>query len=279
MKRANKKNEFSEFLYKFFYINKQIKENFGELQKKWKETVDRWNIAAQRIMQAQKSFQLFIKQIAELDKGLAKVEEVGKEIMLEAGWWITPSLMEVPLDLIMQALVDYKKNRKNAITNLFKKIYHHNNYHYLKETVKSWRKNPFFESRMQVIEDALDAHCQRKYTLSIPALLPVAEGIATEFCQKVKIYDQDDRSRGKKKIKKAIKYKDVIERSLHLELLINAIDEIIFKDTELLIKAHHNYKNLLNRHAVLHGIQKNYATPKNSLQCFMLLDVLSRLKS
>ena len=61
-----------------------------------------------------------------------------------------------------------------------------------------------------------------------------------------------------------------------LDLLEHSIDSVIYKDTRLLKSKLQT--NILNRHAVLHGIKKDYGTLKSSLQAFMILDVLSELK-
>jgi len=63
-----------------------------------------------------------------------------------------------------------------------------------------------------------------------------------------------------------------------LDCLENAIDETIFNDTDTLKSEKLLYKNILSRHAIMHGLKKNYGTLKNSLQGFMLLDCLSVLK-
>jgi len=129
------------------------------------------------------------------------------------------------------------------------------------------------------IVDALDSHKDKKYTLSVPVLLLVAEGIATDFCKKVGIYEKRDRSQGGEKIKKAVQKHYSKYRGLflsELDLIENAIDTTIYQNTDLIKKKLHT--NILNRHAVLHGLKKNYGTMKTSLQAFMLLDVLSKLR-
>lgn len=256
---------------------KQIAQPFEELQKSWKQIVDLWTVALQRRIRTSFSFQEFSKKVEER---IAEAKEISKIIMLETGYWFTPSFMEIPIEDILEAYNNYLKGNKAAIANFFRRVYHKNNYQHLRKTVDGWNDNTLFQSRMRIIVDALDSHCSRKYTLSIPALLPVAEGIATEYCKKVCIYETKMKSRGKQKIQKALEDKrsKTALNILSLDLFFLVINEITYKNTDELKETKSNYKNFLNRHAVLHGIQKNYATAKNSLQCFMLLDVLSLLQ-
>ncbi len=245
-------------------LNKMIHQMQKEMQK-----------ALVPILEEQRQFAEFVKKIKEQDNNL-------REAMLKSGWWLTPSLMRVPARLL-QAVNDYQNGNKTAITNLFRKIYQRENCKNLESVVISWKKNKLFSPWQNHIADALDSHKDKKYTLSVPVLLLVAEGIATDFCKKVGIYEKRDMSRGGEKIKKAVqKYYGksrglllLLELSL-LELLINAIDTTIYQKTDLIKKKLHT--NILNRHAVLHGLKKNYGTMKTSLQAFMLLDVLSKLK-
>lgn len=254
----------------------QIAQPFEELQKSWKQIVDLWTIALQRRIRTSFRFQEFSKKVEEI----AEAERISKIMMLEAGYWYPPSFMEIPVEDILETYNNCLKGNKAAMANFFRRVYHKNNYQHLRKTVDGWNDNTLFQSRMRIIVDALDSHCSRKYTLSIPALLPVAEGIATEYCKKVCIYETKMKSKGKQKIQKALadKRSKTALNILSLDLFFLVINEITYKNTDELEKTKSNYKNFLNRHAVLHGIQKNYATAKNSLQCFMLLDVLSLLE-
>ncbi|MCK4255695.1 hypothetical protein KAX35_02310 [candidate division WOR-3 bacterium] len=261
---------------------KNITESFEEFRKNWKQIVDSWKqitdswtIALDGIIKASSRFQEFIKKVEER---IPEGEEILKRVMSEPGYWYTPSFMEIPMVDILEAYNNYLKGNKSAMTNFFKRVYHKNNYWFLRKTVNGWNKNTFFQSRMRIIVDALDAHCSKKYTLSIPALLLVVEGIATDYCKKAGI-DITKKTPAKKKIQKALEDKrsKTELNILFLDLFFYHIEEVIYKNTEELKKAKFMYKSFLNRHAVLHGIQKNYDTTKNSLQCFMLLDVLSLL--
>ena len=134
---------------------------------------------------------------------------------------------------------------------------------------------------MRIIKDALDAHCESKYTLSVPALFPAIEGILSEYAKvnnlsvkygaKIRrlysavIGNPDDYGLTNWAIAPALLY--------HLENSTYVYSE--FKDE---IKKSPNRRSI-SRHTVLHGISTNYNKPSQSLKIFVLLDAISALCS
>ena len=188
--------------------------------------------------------------------------------MLKSGWWLTSSLMDLPANWVSRAVYNYQKGSKVAITNLFRKIYQRENCKNLESVVIHWRKNKLFSP-------------WQSHILSVPVLLLVAEGIATDFCKKSDVHKRSDRSNGGEKIKKAVRQKYTQFSHLlpsNLYLLESAINTTIYQDTNHIKIKKRLRINILNRRAVLHGLKKNYGTMKISLQALILLDVLSELK-
>lgn len=228
----------------------------------------------ERIQKKMNSLQRFIKQIEKLVEE-AKLE---KEILLKTGWWFTPSLLELPASQISSAFYKYKDGQKNAITNFFIEVYQGENCKYLKSVIRNWKKNIYFKPWIEIIKDAFRAHNQKKYSLSVPVLLLIAEGIASKYCKDKKVLEEAIKSKGGKKIKKALEIAEINDKNLSLEILFTAIDDRIFNYTGKVKSEARGYRHFLNRHAIMHGETAKYGTLKNSLQCFMLLDVLSILK-
>lgn len=253
----------------------KIESYFSELTKSLQPFLGEFNRIQEIISPIIKQQQEF----AELVKRVMEQSVSERNAMLESGWWFTPSLMEVPAYYLAETAEEYNAGNKLAVINLFKKVYQENNCENLKSVVLNWEKNPLFSPWKQHLEDALDAHKNGKYTLSIPVLLLIAEGIATDFCKKEEIYNKADASRGGEKIKTALnKYYTETGHFLlsDLNLLEEAINTTIYQNTNLIEER--LLSNILNRHAVLHGSKKDYGTVEASLKAFMLLDVLSDLK-
>ncbi len=252
-------------------VNAEMKKNFKVIHEITESLKKQIEDISPAILMVQESIRQF-----EESKEFHKFEQ---QAFNNSGWWITPSLMEVPVYKFRNAVIKYNKGQKIAITNLYISIYQKNNCKYLGQVLNSWDSNKYFKPWMKIIRQALEAHVDKKYFLSVPALLLVAEGISTNYCKKNKIkIPYKENSKGGEKIKKALNY---IKNNKEIEFLnadffILALDNIIYAQTYKINKK--TFKYFLNRHAVLHGGTTDYGTLKNSLKCFMLLDFLSILK-
>jgi len=216
------------------------------------------------------------KPLIEAGKKLAE-EGIKLDALLKTGWWYCPSMEFINREDIKIAAIKYKQGNRKVITQLFLTSYKKNSNKLLIETVKSWENNPLFKDRMIVIKDALKAHMNGLYTLSIPALLPIGEGIASDYCKEKGIDTSSIRSKGDRKIINAFQE---LERSglypfLFPDLFMEIIENMIYKDTNLLKDPFHKK---LNRHGILHGSYIKYYDAPRSLRCFLLLDALSGLK-
>ena len=263
-------------------LGKQIVESlqpFIEQQKKLQETIE--NIGKPFIEQ-QKKFQEIFEKIAK------KTEQWKNSIKIvyEAGWWLSPSFLIATdslgrLDQMQMHADRYKSGDKRAITSLFFPIYQNENCEYLISVVQEWKQNPYFKRWNMILDEALDSHIHKKYSVSIPALLLTAEGIATDYCKKKNIFNTAMKSRGDIKIETALEQTSKEKRELLLtdffmQQLFSIIDNKIFEKTDKLNSSiTRGYKHFLNRHAIMHGKSSKYGSLKNSLQCFLILDVLS----
>lgn len=141
---------------------------------------------------------------------------------------------------------------------------------------------------MFIFENALDAHKHSKWTLSIPALLPQIEGIAIDILRERGL----DFSRKSLVIKKSAKRKTAqtlasqvfsllpidsfsLSEMVAIYTLLHYLEGQLYGWTDFLGEANQSEEqDSLNRHAILHGVQINYASQENSLKCFLVLDAL-----
>jgi hypothetical protein len=246
------------------------------------------NEQADAIRCAFNAFNAYAPKLKELQDFTEKVSEAfrykktKRNVILKSGWWITPSIMQIPYGQFSEAIEKYEQGDNRAMTSLFASVYQGNNCKYLSRVIREWQKNKYFKPWKQHLEQSLNAHIRKEYSLSIPVLLLVAEGIAKNYCKDKKI--PFNWSKGNDKITKALKKaghsdKEVDDNlyMLEIDLFFASIDDKIYQKTSLL-KKNRGFRYILNRHAVLHGLTSKYGTQKNSLQGFMLLDMLSLLK-
>jgi hypothetical protein len=201
----------------------------------------------------------------------------------ECGLWLTPSMT---LDLVRVVVERYEQRKKRTIPAVIDGFYRQSNWQILSNAVKTWELYEFFMPRMPIFYDALEAHINKKWTLTIPTLIPHIEGIAGEILlanrlalsKEAIILTQGQKTYpsslfGKLRADKVTPTMDVIISSL-LYYLEGTLYE--YKD----FKKYPRIRRLktLNRHAIMHGYQLNYASRLNSLRCFLALDSLSMLK-
>lgn len=219
----------------------------------------------------------------EFDSILRSEETYAKSIapkLEKAGFWLTPSM---PLTLWQKLKgLNMKVTNARQIEKLFIETFEKNNWKLLSEIVSNWFENKIFIQRSQIIIDALDAHKVEKYTLSIPAILPQVEGILSS-------------ATGKLAGKLVTLLKDALPNKEE-EFLDNISERMLLrlitspymfqnpgsnfspdKFVKWLTKRGISGENMLNRDAILHGVQINYASKANSLRAFLLLDTLHSL--
>jgi len=204
----------------------------------------------------------------------------------ECNLWLAPSMIE----LCEQITQLHYEGKKQVIPSIISRHYKKNDWAVLKKAVNNWKNNRFFRPRMGIVLDALDAHIDGKYTLSVPALLPHIEGIALDIIKKYDIpkldkpliftkdtYDSNGVVTSPSRVFAQVAATFSFEEFIAIESFLYYLERTLYFSPHGIRKGLKTLKkeSQLNRHAILHGVQIKYATPMNSLRCFLALDVLS----
>jgi hypothetical protein len=201
------------------------------------------------------------------------------EAFKKAGWPIPPSM---PFELIEHIVTVHKAGKTGCISRIIIGYYQRNDHQHLIETVKSWKSHPLFAPRMHILQDALQAHCQKLYTLSVPTLIPQIEGVLADCVFGNKL----DAKLGKIRqvYEAAIGNVDDIDDKYDLSSLSKWVIATTILDQQNKIYGFTDFKSELEkpinrrrvtRHTVLHGVGLKYDRPIHSLRVFLLLDALS----
>lgn len=143
------------------------------------------------------------------------------------------------------------------------------------KTLSVWKKCPEISKRLPLIEEAIEAHIDRKFYLSVSALIPQVEGLLKDALQ-IMGQNSDFNSIRKEDIKRATcalkdswKSQDYAlpEATLLLESLPDAVSDIYeeYDPTK-------SVPGKLYRHGVCHGLQTDFNSKKNSIRLILLLD-------
>lgn len=212
------------------------------------------------------------------------------DAFLSARLWPAPSM---PDELVARIADHAEAGNLRAVVLTVWNHYSRRNHEHLADAVATWWDDSEFAARQSIIEQALTAHRQKMYALTIPALLAQCEGIAGDF---VRSYvappgGKTAPSLGKSGqiVRHAIEAAgsagiidpddaDILHMVL-IEAVLAHVQTVAFETANFSAEyARIRKRRDLNRHGTLHGIQINYATAMNSLRCFLLLDALYALR-
>jgi len=245
----------------------QIKEQMGNLVKPVMEF--------QKIIK--ESMSKIVEQIKRIPSDLSYSQ---KEYLFEKGWYLS---QDIPIDYPgrIRNLIDEKKDKEleKLLIDYTKSI--------IPEIKEKVQKS--FPNRKKIVDDALKAHEENRYILSIPLLLIQAEGICREIIDISPFL-------GGRNIKSLSKIKDKLEKKLNqyqinsIKLKIDSITEIflqyLLNETDINTnidrikkkqKKDRKYQPL-NRNYIIHGWDIDYASEVNSYKAISFLNFIIDLK-
>jgi hypothetical protein len=153
----------------------------------------------------------------------------------------------------------------------------------LREMVRKWSTIAYLGDRKRIVRSALKAHVDGKYELSIPALLPLADGLAAEIRAKVSSPLPTNPFNKKKRKSRTIAVPDVVviydsgERVPEfVNCVLDTVANRMFGDYDFASEAP---PSRMNRHGILHGRIAEYSSEAHSLQAFLLIDILAEIRA
>jgi len=112
---------------------------------------------------------------AKLIETAIRIQESFQPQLQKIGLWTAPALLPYPLSKIVFQL------EKDDINGAKMTLLSHCTPTFLENLSKKWWTVKELEVRRSLIDNAINAHKEGKYMLSIPALLPQIEGIVTDW--------------------------------------------------------------------------------------------------
>lgn len=188
------------------------------------------------------------------------------------GLWAAPALLPYPLSEICRRLQE--GDDEGALQVLVE----HCNPAFLFELCAKWSSVEQFRLREELIDNALQAHKQAQYTLSIPAVLPQIESIISDWIS-TKVPPEETPWRPESKTKKFrdLALQDPPSRDSYRRIVESAIDFIVDGPMLATFKRWFDVIDAAfpNRHAVGHGkYDPQLFCEANSLRLFLLLDTV-----
>lgn len=145
----------------------------------------------------------------------------------------------------------------------------------VKQTFNFWKTQSKISDRIPLIEEAIEAHLEKRFYLSVAAFIPQIEGLLTDALKSMN-RPADFNSMSKEDMKRAtFALKDSWESQTHslpeatslLDSLPGAVGDLYDK-----FVSDQFVQGRLYRHGICHGLQTDFGSKKNSLRLILLLD-------
>ena len=138
----------------------------------------------------------------------------------------------------------------------------------MKELLEGWWRVPYLSERRDTIEDAVRAHRERRYALSISALMPLIDGLTAD------IVGAPPDKRRPMVIRDAAEAHHKDEQEAWSDCLLRVVNERVCKGYDFGTEAP---PSMINRHGILHGRISGFGTEANSVRTILLVDVFARI--
>jgi hypothetical protein len=190
----------------------------------------------------------------------------------QIGLWTATSLLPNPMARIIERVGNGEPEQARAI------LVDHCNANFIAELVETWKPIGAFDHRIELFRDAVFAHKERRFRLSIYALIPQVEGVIVDWLHHA-ILPEEIPWRVESRVKK---FRDVIE---DMPQVVYAYREAFESVSEFLLDGPplQIFRKWLERidpsfpgrNVVSHGrYVEELFTEENSIKLFLLLDTL-----
>jgi len=260
-------------------LENQLQASLGPIREMAKQHLEIMKSVEQQLLQSLRPVVQATLRVAESIR--EKYEEADQDaqaanpLLIRSNLWFPPSAPQALLQDISRLSQEVSPS-SDQVEALFLDYFRDDEWTALRDMCESWEEIPIFVERMHIINDALAAHINGKYTLSVPSLLPQFEGVAA------KILGNNIAHGTGNHIARLIRenYPDVhpaASKDPLIKFVVNHLFIYINFDTfgEELESQGIKAASFLHRHAILHGVHLGYAAPGLSLRAFLLLDALS----
>lgn len=178
-----------------------------------------------------------------------------KSMLTDLGWPLPGHLGAAWLDDVAD-LYHAGRLTDEDVTDAFLSKYRE---HGLKDIRRDWEKDRLIASRLPILLDALTAHEEARYTLSVPVLLAQLEGLVAAA----------KRHKGRFTRRTLVEYLEPIKDkgSRFQKIAARLAVETLWSDFY-----HGESIPKLSRHAILHGADVHYGTAGNSLRAILYFD-------
>lgn len=195
------------------------------------------------------------------------------------GLWLAPSMSD---DLVQKIVTFHEQGaRPGVVHSVVSRYYARANWRTLDGVVERCRGNHRLAHRAEAVNQALHAHRDSLYAVTVPALLAHVEGIAADYVKSNNLLPKVGKET-KKIIVAALDGTPCSLLDVRTYAAVTALLDYIENSMYVYVDFDKEHRHLLGEkrlmaHAIRHGRQVSYGSRMNSLRLFLMVDVLSLL--
>jgi hypothetical protein len=243
----------------------------------------------QMIVQFQAQFDAVSKGVHQaLWRDLAPLRQLAESIgrgqavrdaFVTYGLWLAPSM---PEEIVQKVVAAHSRKATSAtVHSTLSRFYARDNWKLLDNIVDACRNNPLIARRSDSIREAVQAHREGLYAVSVPSLLLHVEGIAADYVKAKQLMPKIGR-KTREIIVAALNETPCSLFDVRTYAGVAALLVYIQESMYVYVDFDGDHQRLrrekrLVAHAIRHGRQVSYGSRMNSLRLFLMIDVLSLL--
>ena len=147
--------------------------------------------------------------------------------------------------------------------------------HRVKQTFNFWKTQSKISNRIPLIEEAIEAHIEKRFYLSVSALIPQVEGLLRDALESMNRTADFDSMRKEDMRRATFALKNLWKSQAHnlpeATSLLDSLPDAVSDLYDEFIPAQF-VQGKLYRHGVCHGLQTDFGSKKNSLRLILILD-------
>jgi hypothetical protein len=164
---------------------------------------------------------------------------------------------------LRESVLRHKSEGEASMNEAILAYFNGDDFALMEAMTEHWLGIPYLRDREKIIRDAVYAHKHGLFTLSIPALLPLVEGLSAEILgtattKAVSLLAEDRMAN---------------DPELWMQGFRDFVEQVLCKGYEF----GKDPAPYLNRHGILHGRVFDYPSALNSTRVFLLIDAVAEL--
>ncbi len=199
-------------------------------------------------------------------EGWAKTEREATAILTARGWWPHP---DWPVNLLHEVIRLKRERRTRQLDKLICRCYEVYRARPMRRAIERWMSLPEFKVRRRIFGDGLWAYRRGKYGLAVSHWLPQVEGVLRSFADRQNLAQGSWKRLGHEIVGEHPDYMQSFTQGF-----LTALRSLY--DSSLPHGQHPPRKSgfPVQRDAVLHGVDLNFARRAHAMRIFLMLDTL-----